>query len=147
MSMANNFLTLEAAPSELAVIAEARTVCDELYLDTPWHEIETSEAFHAVFPDENSFTELFDDPEFLDLCATIELKDDHVWFAGNQADPRAIANLIQQAAPSALPIGFEWAVTCDPPRPGEFAGGYYVVKADDIVGGSTNWLMREALDA
>jgi hypothetical protein len=38
-------------------------------------------------------------------------------------------------------------MTSDRLKPGEFGGGYYVVKADDIIGAGTNWLMREALNA
>jgi hypothetical protein len=151
MSMAHDRLilsfTLTAAPAEMAVLVEADNVATELALETSWDEIETSAAFRAVFPDKASFDGLFDDPDFPEFCETICREDGYVWFAGDQADPHAIASLIQRAAPSALPFGFEWSVTGERLRVGDFGGGFFVVATDGIRGGSTRLLMEEALRA
>jgi len=119
---------------------------------------ERSAAFRAAFPiraDENepfaAFFDLWDDPDFAQFDADLSIgtADDGpgavASISGHQVDVRAVANLIQKTCPSALPFGFEWACYCDRLRPGEHGGGYFVVTSTDIIGGSTGWLMSEAL--
>ncbi|TNE43767.1 MAG: hypothetical protein EP345_03815 [Sphingomonadales bacterium] len=96
-----------------------------------------------------SFRDMFSDGDF----PTFDVEHfgftssvDNYLIAGSQADPYAIASVIQKCAPSVLPLAFEWAQTCDRLRPGEFGGGYYVVTSDDIIGGGTNWLMHGELN-
>src|SRR3546814_1803416 len=55
-----------------------------------------------------------------------------VWFYGDQVDVETAALLIQATAKSALPFGFEYALDCDRLRPGEFGGGYVVIREDGL---------------
>ncbi|MCP5400479.1 MAG: hypothetical protein H6921_14755 [Sphingomonas sp.] len=92
-----------------------------------------------------SFRDLFSDGDFPSFDC--EYFGDHgevgsYLIAGTQADPYAIARLIQKCAPSVLPFGFEWSQDCNRLRPDEFGGGYYVVTPDEIIGGGTSWLMH-----
>src|SRR3546814_19720698 len=66
-----------------------------------------------------------------------------VWFYGDQVDVETAALLIQTVARSALPLGFEYALDCDRLRPGEFGGGYVVIREDGLeFGGSSRLLDR-----
>lgn len=170
--MANNYLRLSFV---LTPTSEEETLLDECHTlslelsDTEKTELpalyETmSDAFKAAFPapiveaDQPAqpqpnpfaaFLDLFSDANFPTFdCEHFGTgHSDGYLIAGTQADPHAIASLIQKCAPSVLPFGFEWSQDCDRLRPGEFGGGYYIVTADDIIGGSTNWLMRAQLEA
>lgn len=171
-TMANNYLKLSfvltPTSEEEALLDECHTLSQELYdvdeIDLAARYDAMSDAFKAAFPpppDQSdnpdqppphpfvSFLNLFSDHDFptfdCEYFGSAEVKG--YLIAGTQADPHAIAGLIQKCAPSVLPFGFEWSQDCDRLRPGEFGGGYYIVTADDIVGGSTSWLMQGQVEA
>lgn len=108
--------------------------------------------FAAYFPPSESdpldgFLSLFSDPDFPRFGCTLQVDPPGdgdsatVWIHGDQIDIEATAALIQAAATSALPFGFEYALDCDRMRPGEFGGGYVVIRDDDIeFGGSARGL-------
>lgn len=119
-----------------------------------------SEAFRTAFPPQGgeedpfaTFFLLFDDPQFPEFDADLSIHDaeggsgKYAFIRGDQADVSAIAELIQKVCRSALPFGFEWARTSRQLRPGEFGGGYYVVTETAVLGGSTAWQMRQALQS
>jgi hypothetical protein len=153
--MSNNYLqlsfTLTPTPSELIVLLDAATASQELSdgrLGTSWDDLDVSPEFRAVFPSEKTFLDLFDDPDFPEFRANFEALDGNLWVSSDDADPAAIAELIAKVAPSVLPFGFEWAVTCSKLRPGEFGGGFFVIpKEGNLIGGSTGWLMQQAMEA
>lgn len=170
--MANNYLKLSfvltPTSEEEALLDECHTLSQELYdvdeIDLAARYDEMSDAFKAAFPpppDQSdnpdqppphpfvSFLNLFSDHDFptFDCEYFCSAEVNGYLIAGTQADPHAIAGLIQKCAPSVLPFGFEWSQDCDRLRPGEFGGGYYIVTADDIIGGSTSWLMQGQVEA
>lgn len=110
--------------------------------------------FAAYFPPSEAdpfdgFLGLFSDPDFPCLGCTLQVDPPGdgdsvaVWIHGDQVDIEATAALIQAAAKSALPFGFEYALDCDRMRPGEFGGGYVVIRTDEIeFGGSARGLER-----
>lgn len=171
-TMANNYLKLsfvltptgeeEALLDECHALSEELADIDEDDLAARYDAM--SDAFKAAFPpppDQSeepdqpppdpfaSFLELFSDQDFptFDCEYFGSAEVDGYLIAGTQADPHAIASLIQKCAPSVLPFGFEWSQDCDRLRPSEFGGGYYIITDDDIIGGSTSWLMRGQIDA
>lgn len=111
-------------------------------------------AFSTCFPPTeaepfDSFLGIFSDPDYPSLGFTLQVDPPvdtdtvSVWIHGDQVDIEAAASLIQAVAKSALPFGFEYALDCDRMRPGEFGGGYVVIRADDIeFGGSARGLER-----
>lgn len=97
----------------------------------------------------SGFVGIFPDPDYPRLGFTLQVDsavaDDSVgvWIHGDQVDVEAAAGLIQAAAKSALPFGFEYALDCDRMRPGEFGGGFVVIRANDIeFGGSARGLEK-----
>ncbi|PTD15894.1 hypothetical protein CV103_21430 [Sphingomonas fennica] len=97
----------------------------------------------------SGFVGIFPDPDYPRLGFTLQVDsagaDDRVgvWIHGDQVDIEAAAGLIQAAAKSALPFGFEYALDCDRMRPCEFGGGFVVIRADDIeFGGSARGLEK-----
>ena len=111
-------------------------------------------AFAACFPPSAEdpfagFVEIFSDPDYPRLGFTLQVdppgatEEGSLWIHGDQVDIEAAAALIQAVAKSALPYGFEYALDCDRMRPGEFGGGYVVIRDDDIeFGGSAQGLER-----
>lgn len=109
-------------------------------------------AFAAAFPPSaedpfDGFLGLFSDPDYPRLGFTLQVDPPgatdtvKVWIHGDQVDIEAAAALIQATAKSALPFGFEYALDCDRMRPGEFGGGFVVIRADGIeFGGSARGL-------
>lgn len=161
--MANNYLKLSfvisPTPQEVELLDECYDLSTELgdadEEDRTRMWAERSDAFKTAFPpvegDDDpfaSFLGLFSDGDFPTFdCEYFGAQGDVDGYliAGAQADPHAIASVIQKCAPSVLPFGFEWSQDCDRLRPGEFGGGYYVVTSDDIIGGGTSWLMQGEL--
>ncbi|WP_328281972.1 hypothetical protein [Sphingobium sp.] len=112
--------------------------------------------FAACFPPSEAepfdgFLGLFSDPDYPTLGFTLEIDPPgdtdtvRVWIHGDQIDIEAAAALIQAVATSALPYGFEYALDCDRMRPGEFGGGYVVIRADDIEYGGSARGLEQAL--
>lgn len=110
--------------------------------------------FATVFPPAatdpfDGFLAIFTDPDHPRLGFTLQIDppgapgEASVWIHGDQIDIEVAAALIQSVAKSALPYGFEYALDCDRMRPGEFGGGYVVIREDDIeYGGSARGLER-----
>lgn len=160
--MADNFVHVAVAISctaaEALLIRECFTVASEMsdgfsrtsVIDSYQGR---SGAFRTAFPptpdNDNpfaSFLDLFDDPTYPTFDASCSAEDDGVHIAGEQADPSAIAAVIQKTLKSALPCAIEWAYTSTKLRAGEFGGGYYIITDDAIDGGSTAWLARQELE-
>jgi len=114
-----------------------------------------STAFRQTFPaiagdSFASFRGLFVDPDFPEFGVSLTVRcqgDDSavLVFSGEQVHVDAVARLIRKVCKSALPFSFSWASTCSRMRPGEFGGGYFVITDQDIIGGSTDDLIRQAL--
>lgn len=112
------------------------------------------EAFAATFPPTEAdifggFLAIFSDPAFpgLGLSLHIDPSDDsgkrQASLYGDQVDIEATAALIQAVAKSALPFGFEYCLDCDRLRPGQFGGGYVVIREAALeFGGSARSLQR-----
>lgn len=115
-------------------------------------------AFAAAFPsteaDEpfETFLELFDDPAYPTFGCDLAVEPtgrpgiSEAYFAGEQVNVDAIAALLQRVALSALPCGFEYALTCDKLRTGEFGGGFVLVSETTIEHAGTGTLLGHALD-
>ncbi len=101
------------------------------------------EPFRACFPPSEAdpfggFLAIFSDPDYprLGFSIAVDPADGSgqrkVWIRGEQVDVETAALLIQAAARSALPFGFEYALDCDRLRPGEFGGGHVVIREDAL---------------
>src|SRR3546814_9094012 len=101
-----------------------------------------SDAFRSCFPPAEAdafggFLAIFSDPDYPRLGFSLQVDPSDgsgnckVWLYGDQVDVETAALLIQTVARSALPFGFEYALDCDRLRPGEFGGGYVVIRAED----------------
>lgn len=112
-----------------------------------------SPAFRAAFPAEagnpfGCFCAVFSDPDYPVLGFTIEALEAQadgrtdLVLSGEQFGVEEAANLLFAICKSALPFGFEYALTCDRLRPGEFGGGFVVVAADRVTYHGT----RDGLD-
>lgn len=173
--MANNFLEASfqiwMTAEEAAMLEECFETADIIssgFAGIDHEELEAakicyaarSNAFRAAFPERDGeedpfadFLDLWSDPDFpsFDADLTVGNTDDDAarvaFVSGCQVDVEALATLIQTVCKSALPFGFEWAARCDRLRPGEFGGGYFVITDTKISGGSTGWLMLNALSA
>ncbi|MBN8847367.1 MULTISPECIES: hypothetical protein [unclassified Sphingomonas] len=102
-----------------------------------------SPAFRSAFPAEpgnpfGSFVAIFSDPDYPVLGFTIEAleprPDGQTDFilSGDQFGVEEAATLLFAICKSALPFGFEYAMTCDRLRPGEFGGGFVVIDPEGI---------------
>lgn len=149
--MADHYLHLAVGlpctVDEADLITECFEVSNDLSAGMEPSYDERSEAFRATFPSLEAFLDLFDDPDYPEFNATCDATGDGVYIAGDQADPGAIAAVIQKTLKSALPCSIEWAFTCSKLRVGEFGGGFFVITEDGIEGGSTTWLAMQVLDA
>lgn len=165
--MANNYIhaafavTIRASEAEL--IAAAETAIDAIEEDLQGED--RREAYNALGPafadafpptsDDpfSGFMPIFPDKDFPCLDATITIEDgqDHttrvVTFSGDQFGIEQVANLLFACAKSALPIGFEYAYTCDKLRNDEFGGGAVIIKTDGIAYHSTHAIVSNALSA
>ncbi len=163
--MANNYIhaafAVTVTASEAALIAAAETAIDAIEEDLQGEG--RREAYKALGPEfANAFPPISDDPfsgfipifpdkDFPCLDATITIEDgqDHttkvVTFSGDQFGIEQVANLLFACAKSALPIGFEYAYTCDKLRNDEFGGGAVIIKADAINYHSTHAIVTNAL--
>lgn len=114
------------------------------------------EGFAACFPPIEAevlggFLAIFSDPDYPRLGFALQVEPPNgsggcqVWFHGDQVDIEAAAALLQAAARSALPFGFEYALDCDRLRPGEFGGGYVVVRAGGIEFAGSGRLLERAI--
>ena len=162
--MANHFtkasFTFVVTPAEadiLRLIDDAIEVLDDASLEPDGRAAQFSElgpAFAACFPPADAdpfsgFLEIFSDPDYPRLGFTLQVDPPDtgdtvdVWIHGDQVDIEAAAAPIQATARSALPFGFEYALDCDRMRPGEFGGGFVVIREDDIeFGGSARGLEK-----
>lgn len=162
--MANHFtkasFTLAVTPAEAAIlrlIDDAIEALDDAALETDARAARFAalgHAFAVCFPPTEAdpfsgFLEIFSDPGYPRLGFTLQIDPPGtgetvgVWIHGEQVDIEAAAVLIQATARSALPFGFEYALDCDRMRPGEFGGGFVVIRADDIeFGGSARGLAQ-----
>jgi hypothetical protein len=171
--MANSYLqtafNIRVTADEAALLQECFETSDEISIgfgSMPAEELEgakayyaeRTEAFRKVFPesaDEQdpfaTFLELWDDPEFPEFDADLCISADGAGigaiasFSGTQVDVRAVASLIQKTCSSAFPCCFQWANYTDRLRPDEHGGGFFIITATDIIGGSTRWLMQTTL--
>ncbi|MEP3145490.1 hypothetical protein [Qipengyuania citrea] len=164
--MANNYL--QAAFAVTVTAAEARLIAAVENaveaLDQGLEGEDRQAAFDALGP---AFAEAFppgeDDPfaavlaifpdanfPYLDATISFDEEDDDrktVSFTGDQFGIEQIANLLFACAKSALPLGFEYAYTCDRLRHDEFGGGAVVITETGIRYRSTSDIVREALAA
>ncbi len=165
--MANNYL--QAAFAVVVTVSEAQLIAAvETAIEAIEQGLEGQErqdaftalgaAFAAAFPatDEDPFAGLmaiFPDANFPYLDATIAIEDGAgagtkiVSFSGDQFGVEQVANLLFACAKSALPLGFEFAYTCDRLRNDEFGGGAVVITDAGIRYRSTSDIVREALQA
>ena len=162
--MANHFtkasFTLAVTPAEagvLRLIDDAVESLDDASLEPDERAARFAALgllFAACFPPTEAdpfsgFLEIFSDPDHPHLGFTLQVdpagadETVGVWIHGDQVDIEAAAALIQAAARSALPFGFEYALDCDRMRPGEFGGGFVVIREDGIeYGGSARGLEK-----
>lgn len=115
-----------------------------------------SDAFKSCFPPTaadafGGFLAIFSDPDYPRLGFSLQVDPSDgsgnckVWLYGDQVDVETAALLIQAAASSALPFGFEYALDCDRLRPGEFGGGYVVIREDGLEFGGSSRLLDRAI--
>lgn len=165
--MANNYIlaafAVTVTASEAELIAAAETAIDAIEEDLQSEgRREAYEALGSAFADAfppisddpfSGFMPIFPDKDFPCLDATITIEDgqDHttrvVTFSGDQFGIEQVANLLFACAKSALPIGFEYAYTCDKLRNDEFGGGAVIIKTDGIAYHSTHAIVSNALSA
>lgn len=164
--MANNYL--QAAFAVIVTVPEAQLIAAvETALAAIAQEPDDAErravfdalgpTFAAAFPptDDDPFAGLlaiFPDATFPYLDADISIEDGTdgtktVSFSGDQFGIEQVANLLFACAKSALPIGFEYAYTCDRLRHDEFGGGAVVITESGVRYRSTADIVREALQA
>lgn len=97
-------------------------------------------AFAHAFPRgaEDAFAAvraLFDDPAYPAFGCEVDIDQPGpdrrvpVWFGGDQVAIDALPRLFHRVAVSSLPIGFQFAFTCDRYRIDEFGGGYAIATA------------------
>lgn len=163
--MANNYLyaafAVSVTASEAQLIANVEAAIDAIEQDLQGKA--RQEAFDALGPEfaatfpptsDDPFSGLmpiFPDEDFpcLDADVTIEERDANgthtVSFSGHQFGIEQVANLLFACAKSTLPIGFEYAYTCDKLRNDEFGGGAVIITAGGIDHHSTHAIVREAL--
>lgn len=112
-------------------------------------------AFAAAFPpgQDDPFAAvraLFDDPDYSGFGCDLDVDqpgpDGRVkaWFGGDQVSVDALPRLFCRAAPASLPIGFQFAFTCDRLRTDEFGGGYALATAEGPSWGDTRSLLERA---
>lgn len=165
--MANNYIhaafAVTVTASEAQLIAGVEAAIEAIDQDLPGEARQEAYdnlglAFAAVFPPigDDPFSGLmpiFPDEDVPCLDATIIIEDGPddatkvVTFSGEQFGIEQIANLLFACAKSALPIGFEYAYTCDKLRNDEFGGGAVIIKTDGIAYHSTNAIVSNALSA
>jgi hypothetical protein len=165
--MANNYIhaafAVTITASEAELIAAAETAINAIEEDLQGEDRrEAYEALGSAFADAfppisddpfSGFMPIFPDKDFPCFDATITIEDgqDHttrvVTFSGDQFGIEQVANLLFACAKSALPIGFEYAYTCDKLRNDEFGGGAVIIKADGIDYHSTHAIVSNALSA
>lgn len=141
-------ITVTAAEAEaLADVARAVEAIEDAAgdpaIDLAGRYDALSPAFRAAFPAEaenpfGSFIAVFSDPDYPVLGFAIEALERRpdcrtdIVLSGDQFGVEEAANLLFAICKSALPFGFEYALTCDRLRPGEFGGGFVVVTPDGI---------------
>lgn len=166
--MTNNYtkaaftVSMLSAEAELIgkIIAATAIVSDRRYSLDDLEEAYASygREFAAMFPREGispfgSFVRIFYDPDYPDLCCDIDIGpvDDEgrveLFFRGEQFETSTVATILQMAAPSILPFGFEYAVDCDRLAPEQFGGGFVCITAQDISFGHSSMLLDAALGA
>lgn len=164
--MANHFtkasFVLTVTDAEAAIlcdVAEATTIIDDSSLDDAERAAayaNLSESFRACFPPTEAdvfggFRAIFSDPEYPRLGFSLQVDSPDgagqckLWLHGDQVDVETAALLLQTVAKSALPFGFEYSLDCDRLRPGEFGGGYVVVREDGLEFGASASLLDRAL--
>lgn len=162
--MANTFLSasfvIRCTNAEMALLEEAFLACANL--DAEFEPDDPSPEFLASFPPTDGgdhwsgLLSLFDEPHFPSLGAALSggnsLEDPAhctaVISGTTDFQPWSVAQIIQRCCRATLalePLGFEWAVTCSRPRPGEFGGGYCAIFADRVVLQSTGESLSQAL--
>ena len=85
---------------------------------------------------------IFPDADFPCLDADTKI----VSFTGDQFGVEQVAHLLFACAKSALPLGFQYAYTCDRLRHDEFGGGAVVITQAGIRYHSTSDILRAGLD-
>lgn len=156
--MANSYtqtvFSLEnALPSELAFLQECIEIAGEIEDSLEDGEYEAiyeaaSDSFKAAFPriegDDDafaSFRSIFVDPDNTVFGGYLQ-KDGR--FVGDEApDITAIALLVQKTCPSLLPFVMEWSEITDKDVPSGFGGGFYVITANELIGGGTSYLAKQ----
>lgn len=151
-------ITVTAAEAEaLADVTRAVEALDDAAgdpaIDLAGRYEALSPSFRAAFPAEaedpfGAFVAVFSDPDYPILGFTIDALEAQadgrtdLVLSGDQFGVEEAANLLFAICKSALPFGFEYALTCDRLRPGEFGGGFVVVAPDGITYHGT----RDGLD-
>lgn len=163
--MANNYLkaafAVRVTASEAKLIASVESAIEAIDAGLEGEERrkafdELGPEFAAAFPagTDDPFAgvmAIFPDKEFPSIDADVTIETDMVTdgaivsFSGEQFGIEQVANLLFACAKSALPIGFEYAYTCDKLRNDEFGGGAVIITAGGIDYQSTNTIVRDAL--
>ena len=162
--MADTFISasfvIRCTNAEMALLEEAFLACANL--DAEFEPDDPSPEFLLCFPPTekgdhwSGLLALFEDPLFPSLGAELSGRnslEDPAHCAAlisgtTDFPPCSVAQIIQrccQATLSLEPLGFEWAVTCSRPRPGEFGGGFCAIFADQLEIQSTGKALSRAL--
>lgn len=162
--MADTFIsasfTFRCTNAEMALLEEAFSASEDITCE--FEPFDPSPEFAAIFPPTeggdrwSGFLAIFDDPQFpalgADLSGGNSLEEPTVTTVlvsgATDFQPWSVAQIIQRCCQASLtqgPIGFEWAVTCSRPRPGEFGGGFCAIFADRLEIQPTGQALASAL--
>ena len=164
--MANNYLqaafAVTVTASEARLIATVQRAIEAIDSGVEGDEAaafvaELGPEFATAFPggDADPFAgvmAIFPDADFPCLDADVTIEDGPeadtkiVSFTGDQFGVEQVANLLFACAKSALPLGFQYAYTCDRLRHDEFGGGAIVITQAGIRYHSTSDILRAGLD-
>ncbi|MDR7156782.1 hypothetical protein J2W40_003627 [Sphingobium xenophagum] len=133
---------------ESALIEEAWQHASDLLADLAPGE-PSAEFLAAFMPNDlanpfNGLLEIFDDPDFPDFGAEIEIagaaERTVAIYGTTDFQPGPIAELIRRCCQESLkvaPIGFVWSYGCSRPRRDSFGGGWCAIFADHVEFAST----------
>lgn len=165
--MANHFIkasfTLSVTAAEAEVLRRVEDALAIIEIEADLDRDEQERRYDALggrfgtcFPKTEAdvfatFRDIFSDPDHPRLGFSMSIEPTgpdgncSVWIHGDQIDVEVAANLIQAAAPSTLPFGFEYSLDCDRLRVGEFGGGFVAIFDDGVEYGTSAQGLEEAL--
>lgn len=117
-------------------------------LDFDVDDTEVPEFLAGQFTDMEALAHaIFSDPDYPFFSADFDVEADGTVrvTAWEAPDVDAIAKAIQLTCSRALPVGFQWANSCDKHRDDAFSGGWCAIHADQIIYGSTHQELQKAL--